>query len=233
MLGSLSSLVGGGTIDKGSLTPEKGEKFSFPFNPNTLKYVRTVEWESKDNRAASWPVMHYSKGTLDKLDFTLLLDETESDNPLAQAMAGKVPNPFALPPAAAMGGALGTVAALALVKAKSAANEMIPKNMNTVTGNLLKLQAMTVPDVPDETDAGFKRPPFVTFEWGDFRFVGFVKTLTADVVLFDAKGNPKRATVAVSIEGVGLSKDVKPSDLASPEKIDKAADKVPDNAAKV
>jgi hypothetical protein len=109
---------------------------------------------------------------------------------------------------------------------------LIPKNTDTVTGNLLKLQALSVPNVPDETDATLKRPPFVTFEWGDFKFVGYLKTLSADVVLFDAKGNPKRATVALSFEGVGLSKDVKPADLASAEKITKAAEKVPTNAAK-
>ena len=232
MLGSLSSLVGGGTIAKGKLTPEKGEKFEFQFNPNTLKYERSVSWESVDNRSATWPVMHYSKGALDKLDFTLLLDETESTNPLALAMAGKVPNPFALPPAAVMAGAVGTDAALSVVKATSAARALIPKNTDTVTGNLLKLQALSVPNVPDETDATLKRPPFVTFEWGDFKFVGYLKTLSADVVLFDAKGNPKRATVALKFEGVGLSKDVKPADLASAEKITKAAEKVPTNAAK-
>jgi hypothetical protein len=235
MLGSLSSLIGGGTIEKGKLTPESGSKcadFDFKFNPNTLKYVRSVDWESQENRGGGWPLMHYSKGSLDKLDFTLLLDETESTNALAQAMAGKVPNPFALPPAAAMGGAVGTVAALALVKAKSAASAMVPKNSKTVTADILKLQSLSMPDMPDETDATLKRPPFVTFSWGDFTFVGYIKTMTADVVLFDDKGNPKRATVALSLEGVGLNPAVTPATLASREKINKAAEKAPANAAK-
>ena len=56
--------------------------------------------------------------------------------------------------------------------------------------------------------------------------------MTADVVLFDEKGNPKRATVALSLEGVGLNKEVTPATLASREKINTAAEKAPANAAK-
>ena len=207
MLSALQSMFKPGELAKGKLTPESGTAFEFPFNPSSLKYNRKVQWDKKDILSDAWPGLVYSKGVAAELSFSLLLDETESDNPLAAAMAGIVPNPFALPVGAAMSGPAGTLAALATVKASSAARSRIPKNTKSVTGRIAALQQFTLPlvDDPRPNEANAKRPPFVTFTWGDFQFVGVVKSLDAEVLLFDGNGNPKRATVQVGMEGAGLA----------------------------
>jgi len=234
MLSAITAAMNGKPVTKGKLKPESGTAFEFQFNPSSLKYTRKVTWEQKELQAQTWPVLHYSKGVLDELSFSLLLDETESDNPLAKAMAGSVPNPFAVPVGAAMSGPAGTVAALALVKASSAARAILPKNKKTITTRLLILQALTIPSVADASrgDTDSKRPPFVEFEWGDFKFVGVVKAMDAEVILFDDKGNPKRATVQVTLEGMGLNSTIKMSDLADPTKVEKAGAKAETDAAK-
>jgi hypothetical protein len=111
---------------------------------------------------------------------------------------------------------------------------MIPKNKKTITARLLILQALTIPSVADASrgDKDSKRPPFVEFEWGDFKFVGVVKAMDAEVILFDDKGNPKRATVQVTLEGMGLNSTIKMSDLADPTKVEKAGAKAETDAAK-
>lgn len=227
MLGALTSLLGG-DLKKANIKPEGGTAFDVPFNPSSLKLTRAVSWTPTDNQGDSWPLIQFAKGQLDKLSFSLLLDETESKSALAQAMAGgKVPNPFAVPVTALPAGPAGTVAALALVKAKSMASMAIPKNTNSVTGMLKALQDLTLATV-DDTAKGTtktKRPPIVKFTWGDFVFDGIIQQFVADISLFDEKGNPKRALVEISMDGVAFA-NVDPSKLLAPDKLDAAAKKI-------
>jgi hypothetical protein len=234
MLGALTSLLGGDLVKANIGSTEAGVTFDVPFNPSTLKLTRAVTWTPTENQGDSWPIAQFSKGQLDKLSFSLLFDETESKSALAKAMAGgKVPNPFAVPVTALPAGPAGTLAALALVKAKSAASLAIPKNTNTVTGMLKAMQALTLATVtdPNKGTTKTKRPPIVKFKWGDFVFDGFVQQFVADINLFDEKGNPKRATVEVSMEGVAFS-GVDSTKFLAPDKLDAAAEKTKSEGSK-
>lgn len=52
--------------------------FEFPFNPTTLKLTRSVTWSEQSPAFQPWPTLQYGHGGADKLDFDMLLDESES-----------------------------------------------------------------------------------------------------------------------------------------------------------
>lgn len=55
--------------------------------------------------------------------------------------------------------------------------------------------------LPLRIDAEIVRPPVLRFTWEEFRFLGVAQSLDVDVLLFDASGAPKRATVTLSFLG--------------------------------
>lgn len=55
--------------------------------------------------------------------------------------------------------------------------------------------------MPLKVDSDVIRPPVLLFTWEEFRFLGVVQNLDVDVLLFDASGAPKRATVTLSLLG--------------------------------
>ena len=55
--------------------------------------------------------------------------------------------------------------------------------------------------MPMKISADVVRPPVVLFRWEEFRFLGVVRAIDADVTLFDATGCPKRAKLSLSLLG--------------------------------
>lgn len=55
--------------------------------------------------------------------------------------------------------------------------------------------------MPLKIDSETIRPPVLLFTWEEFRFLGVAQSIDVDVLLFDATGAPKRATVSLTLLG--------------------------------
>lgn len=69
--------------------------------------------------------------------------------------------------------------------------------------------------MPMQVSAEVLRPPVVLFKWEEFRFLGVVRSVDVDVLLFDATGRPKRATVSLGLLGRAFAEAASPDEFFS------------------
>lgn len=70
-------------------------------------------------------------------------------------------------------------------------------NVDEDIKELWEFMTPTVPVDPGK-NKDKKRPPYVTFSWGDFNFVAVITTMTHKFTLFNKDGNPVRAKVDIT-----------------------------------
>jgi hypothetical protein len=183
---SLSEMPGTTKFEKAEISsPEvSGDDFKLEvhFNPSSLKVARKRTWQDGDQFESEYPSLQWGKTSHDTLSFTLLFDHSE---------------PRDLSDMAATAASLNPVMNLGPRRAKM----MGLVNGDTVEHQLAVLYNLTnvwevFSDVPDG-----RRPPLATFTWNNFAFTGAITTLTVEYILFDADGNPKRATAAIEMLG--------------------------------
>ena len=182
---SLSEMLGTSKIEKAEISsPEvSGDDFKLEvhFNPSSLKVARKRTWQDGDQFESEYPSLQWAKTSHDTLSFTLLFDHSE---------------PRDLSDMAATAASLNPVMNLGpMAKMMGLVNEDSVEDQLAVLYNLTNVWEIFT-DVPDG-----RRPPLVTFTWNNFAFTGAITTLTVEYILFDADGNPKRATAAVEMLG--------------------------------
>ncbi len=181
----ISEMLGSSSIQKATIdSPEvSGDDFKLEvhFNPSTLKVTRKRTWQDGDQFESEYPSLQWAKTSHDTLSFTLLFDHSE---------------PRDLSDMAATAAALNPVMNLGpMAKMMGLVNEDSVEDQLAILYGLSNVWDI-FPDMPDG-----RRPPLVTFTWNNFSFTGAITTLTVEYVLFDADGNPKRATAAVEMLG--------------------------------
>lgn len=82
------------------------------------------------------------------------------------------------------------------------------ESSSSINSKLKDLYDLSTPTVKVGGNATEKRPPLVVYEWGDFRFAGVLEKVDAKLLLFDENGQPKRATVSLSLKGRAFSQAV-------------------------
>lgn len=157
------------------------DELEFQFNPSTLKLNREPDWDDGEKLSAgAYRAVKFGGNRADRLNFTILLDESE--------YRGKLTALTALMPMSGLGNLLG----------------FLFQNKSNTLSTMQQLYALTFPYVKmakTTTEAATWRPPLVVFKWGDFSFSGVVDSLEYEMLLFDMDGNPRRATVDISLKG--------------------------------
>lgn len=164
--------------------------FEFPFNPegDSLRLDRTVNWEPDATDGAWGGAMVYGQGNPDRLQFTILLDETQAVPPEeadAESWEGHL---------------------LSIATALFSSSET---NEYSVLDHVKAIYRLSLPVLPSGfTDAYAARPPLVAFVWGDFEFMGMITSVGVQFLLFTPEGVPKRAKIDIEMSGRALSADI-------------------------
>lgn len=165
-------------------------ELSFPFNPSSLTLNRNPDWDDGDRRLMGYRAMRYAGNRMDKLSFSVLLDESEFRT----------------------GGFGGILTALMPVGVLGNLAGFFTKNTSDVLAALQSLYQLTLPhieaSVPGDTTATVNRPPLCAFVWGSFAFTGVVDNMDTTINLFDQDGNPRRAMVTLSMKGVPFTDSI-------------------------
>ena len=155
-------------------------KLECQFNPHELKLTRNVTWGEGEQFLARYPSLQFTKAMHDTLEFELWFDESgESSDSSTIALAAAALNPmFAI-----------------------AGQTIGPTNDNTVQEKLDTIYAMTTPQTWGSIEEKPPRPPFVTFEWAKFKFIGAIDKCGVNIKLFDDQGAPRRAKLTITMKG--------------------------------
>ena len=183
---SLSEIDGATKVRKAKIfSPElpgkKDYELEAHFNPTTLKITRKRKWQDGEQFNTQYPTLQWVSTNNDTLSFTLLFDHTE---------------PRELSDMAAIAASLNPVMNLG-----PRAKMMGLVNEKSVKEQLDVLYALTTPSEMFPKVADGVRPPLATFQWATFSFTGAITGLSVEYVLFDAVGNPKRATAGIEMQG--------------------------------
>jgi hypothetical protein len=202
-MGSLSNFFGGGSASpKATIHCLDNPAWTVQaqFNPTTFKYIRKTDWtkEQSNGFGHAWQRMAFKTGEIDKLEVTLLFDE--SDDTEATTAASFAPNMAALAPPFLQGGL-------------PASMQPKPTDKDALTKAHL-LHRLTLPvNFGKSKDEPKIRPPGVAFVWGAFEFQGFITSMTNEVLLFDEAGGARRVKCTLKFEGHAMSAAVKVDDL--------------------
>jgi Uncharacterized protein containing LysM domain len=80
--------------------------------------------------------------------------------------------------------------------------EAMKKDVRKETGKIVDLT---------DTKEHLHKPPKVKFVWGEFKFEGYIVSITQNFTMFTYKGVPVRATLDVTMEGEELEEKTKSS----------------------
>jgi hypothetical protein len=90
------------------------------------------------------------------------------------------------------------------------ADKLFFENTNNVLEPVSKIYRLTLP-VNDAN--AVLRLPAVAFLWGGFQFYGIITSLKTDFLIFDSKGDPRRAKVSITMNGRAFHKPRKIDDV--------------------
>ena len=173
----------------------------FQHNPewDSMNLTRSVTWQPLPDAGGFDPwggPLEYEQGGADTLTFTVMFDQSAIAPPdLADAEA------FQAALLAAVNGQFG-----------------LDPNEESVLPDLQKLYRLTAPIEPANFSTTLQvRPPVVAFVWEAFEFMGAITNLEVSFKLMDATGKPKRATVAITIQGRAFSGGVTLEDFEGAE----------------
>jgi hypothetical protein len=76
-------MVGVGAT-KAYLEPERGGKIECLFNPAELKITKSTDWKASRGKGKNTPRLRFQQGKSGKLTMTLILDTTESGDPVTK-----------------------------------------------------------------------------------------------------------------------------------------------------
>lgn len=174
-------------VAHGKLEPESGggPTFVFPFNPQKLTLTRNPDWTDETPTSLGPRRMKYGGEPMDTLNFELLLDETELKGTTKSIISALLPF-----------NGVSDLLGFAL------------KNSSSVRAHAELLYGYTLPRIGTYPDM---RPPVLTFTWGQlsgstlfgkgFGFRGIIDDLSIEFLVFDADGNPRRATAELKMRG--------------------------------
>jgi hypothetical protein len=191
------------TIQPAKIVAPDGE-FTFQFNPATLKL--TVNNNRSSDKALGQasspprgeiPIAATTEGS-STLSFDVVIDESEwrpGPGPLDMALyVIQSLNPlFDIP---------GTITTKNVLESKSLGmmSLLAPQIAGTVKQWFIWSRAEERGGVVGGKASGNDLPE-ILFIWGDMKFRGHIQTLTADMSIYDAKGNPRRAKLSVTMGG--------------------------------